>query len=501
MWRWFVALLAPATAIVACSSHGGNDAASPDGGPVDAAADDASDSPSPSMLQGLTVSTGTLRPPFDPNNTSYDITSLNSVYPISVTATASDPSATLTINGAGAQSGVASTFTLQQKQDIDVVVTSPGLAPSTYTVHYVPSDFPAYKTTTTPNAGTEDVLLDPDGEYILIVDRAGNPIYYRTFLPQQVENFEQQTLPTGTVYYSTNVGVFDAQGWTLGVDHVMDDHFNDVGDYQLLPYAQHGPLQVEGHEFLMLDEGHYVAMSYVQRTLDLSALNPSWSNQTVVMSNVLQEVDNGTVLMEWDSANVPSLYSDSYFENQFGTLAQSGIEDYLHMNSIDIDPVDQNFIVSLRHSSSIVKIDRHSGEILWTLGGKEDQFGLTGNQVFSFQHHVRKHADGTLTIFDNGDGPEALHGTRVLQFALDETNHQVTSFQVLYTKDPSLTPTGYMGSAMTLSGGRLFCGWGGWYSANLQPAASEIVNGAPVWSIQFEAPGLFAYRALPITAL
>ena len=179
------------------------------------------------------------------------------------------------------------------------------------------------------------------------------------------------------------------------------------------------------------------------------------------MSNVFQEVENGNVLMEWDSASVPSLYSDSFFENQFGTLAQSGIEDYLHTNSITIDPVDQNFIVSFRHTSSIVKIDRHSGQILWTLGGKEDQFGLTGDQVFSFQHHVRKHADGTITIFDNGDGPEALHGTRVLQVALDETNHKVTSFTVLYTKDPSLTPTGYMGSAVPLDGGRLFLGWGG----------------------------------------
>ena len=53
--------------------------------------------------------------------------------------------------------------------------------------------------------------------------------------------------------YSVAVGVTNPNGWTLGVDHVMDDRFNDLADYQLLPYAQHGMLQAEGHEFLMLE--------------------------------------------------------------------------------------------------------------------------------------------------------------------------------------------------------------------------------------------------------
>jgi hypothetical protein len=503
MRRWGYVALGSAIALCGCSSKSAHEGPPADGGSEAAPADAGAETGGTSMLQSLTVSTGSLRPDFDPNNQIYDITSINSIYPLTVTATATDPGATLTIQGTPATSGAPSTLTLQPKQDIAVVVTSPGSAPSTYTVHYVPSDFPQYTVQSTPDAGVgnEDVMLDPDGEYVMIVDRAGEPLYYRTFLPQQVENFEQQTLPDGNVFYSTNVGVFDAQGWTLGVDHVMDDHFNDVGDYELLPYAQHGALQAEGHEFLLLEEGHYVVMTFAQRTLDLSAYNPAWSTQAVVMNGVFQEVDNGSVVMEWDSANVPSLYSDSYFENSFGTLKESGIEDYLHLNSIQIDPTDQNFLVSFRHTSSIAKIDRHSGAILWTLGGQEDQFGLTPTQLFSFQHHVRKHADGSITIFDNGNGPEAPHGTRILQFVLDEANHTVTSFQVLYTESTKLTPTGYMGSAVPLSASRLFCGWGGWYSANLQPAASEIINGSPVWTIQFGIPGLFAYRALPIAPL
>jgi hypothetical protein len=496
-----LAAAATLAAALACSGHS-SAGSSPDGG--EDGGQDAGEA-GVSTLQGLTVSTGTLRPSFDPDTTDYDVTSLNSVYPVSVTATATDPTATLTIQGAPAQSGTASTFTLSMQQDISVVVASPGLAASTYTVHYIPSDLPPYTVKTSDAGGTEPVLVEPNGDYAMIIDRSGKPLYYRTWLPNQADDFQQTVLPDGGVAYSVNVGTFDPAGWNLGVDHVMDSQFNDVADYQLLPYAQHGTLPAEGHEFVMLDVGHYIIISYVQRTLDLSSLNPAWSNQTVVMSNVFQEIDNGSVLVEWDSANVTSLYADSYYENQFGDLATSGIEDYLHLNSIDIDPSDGNFIVSFRHTSSIVKIDRTTAQILWTMGGAEDQYGLTGDQVFSFQHHVRMHPDGSMTMLDNGDGPEAMHPTRVLQLTLDQVNHKVTSFDVLYTKPSDEPQTTYMGSVVPLSDGRLFLGWGGWYTPGLAPAATEIVGGSDggtvAWSIQMETPDYFSYRALPISPL
>lgn len=453
----------------------------------------AGDAGTVSALASLVVSTGDLRPAFDPAWTEYDVTSLNSLYPVSVTASASDPGATLVVHGAPAQSGVPSTFTLAPREDITVVVQAPGASPQTYTVHYVPSDLPAYVVTSTAGAGTENVLLEPASEYLLMIDRSGAPLYYRTFLPSFADDFQRWTLPGGKVVYSATVGHLNTQGWTLGAYHLMDDHFVDLGDIQLPAHAQHDVLQAEAHDFRLVDDQHYVGMSYVQRTLDLSGYNPAWSSQAVVMSAVIQEVDHGQVLLEWDSANVPSLYSDSTYENTFdGTT----IADYLHLNSIEIDPADGNLVVSFRHTSSIAKIDRHSGQILWTLGGKEDMFGLTGDQVFSFQHDVRLHADHSMTVFDNGyPTPQQ---TRVLSFVLDEQAHTVKSFQVLTTKPDTQPQTGFMGSATLLDGGRIFCGWGGWYSSALGLAATEIAGGQPVWTLEFTGPGVFSYRALPV---
>jgi hypothetical protein len=458
--------------------------------------DGGADAPGPaSSLASLVVSTGDLRPAFDPSWTEYDVTSLNSLYPISVTATVAEPGATLTIHGTPAESGAPATFTLTPKEDFTVVVQAPGASSQTYTVHYVPSDLPPYVVTSSTGAGTEDVLLEPASQYLLMIDRSGAPLYYRSFLPSFADDFQKWTLPSGKVVYSATVGHLNTQGWTLGVDHLMDDHFNDIGDLQLLAYAQHGVLPAEAHDLRLIDEQHYIAMSYVQRTIDLSALDPAWSSQAIVMSGVLQEVDNGQVLLEWDSANVPSLYADSIAENSFDG---SSVSDYLHMNSIDIDPADENLIVSFRHTSSIVKLDRHSGQILWTLGGKEDMFGLTGDQVFSFQHDVRMHPDRSMTVFDNGY-PTARQ-TRVLSFVLDQTSHKVTSFQVLTTKPDTQPQTGFMGSATLLDGGRVFCGWGGWYTSGLGLAAAEIAGGQPVWTLEFTGPGVFSYRALPIAA-
>jgi hypothetical protein len=460
-----------------------------DGSSTDGAGADGPDADAaPPPLLSLTVSSGALVPAFDPAVTDYSLTSLNALYPIVVTATASDPSAALLVHGGPARSAVPVSFQLQAGEDFGVVVGG-----TAYTVHYVPSDLPVYTVTSTPSAGTEDVLLTPNATYLLIVDRAGSPLYYRSFAPSLVQNFRQFTLPGGDIAYSTLVGAAGAS-WALGAIHLMDARFNDLGDVQLLPAGSHEVLPAEGHDFILLDEDHYVAMSYVQRTADLSGLDPSWSSQAIVMNAVVQEVDSGQVLFEWDSGNVPSLYLDSVFSNSYTSAA---VSDYLHLNSMDIDPVDGNFIFSFRHTSSIVKVDRTTGEILWTLGGKEDDFDLTTDQVFSFQHYARKQPDGSLWVFDNGND---LHQTRIIAFVLDETNKQVLSFTDVYDKPSEQPQTTFMGSYAVLDTSRYLFGWGGWNSSVIAPSVTELAGGLVSWSLSFTSPGVFSYRALPIPA-
>ena len=214
-----------------------------------------------------------------------------------------------------------------------------------------------------------------------------------------------------------------------------------------------------------------------------------------MVSAVVQEVVGGSAVFEWDSANVPSLYADSLLNNTF----QAGVlADYLHLNSMCIDPADGNLILSFRHTSSIVKVDRTTGQILWTLGGKEDDFGLTPDQVFSFQHYVRVQPDGSLWVFDNGN---FLHQTRVVSFVLDEVNKKVVAFTDVYDKPAIDPPTDFMGSYAHLDTARYLFGWGGWSELQAGPAATEVSAGSVVWSLTFTGSDVFSYRALPIGAL
>jgi hypothetical protein len=408
-----------------------------------------------------------------------------------VTATASDDSAALTIHGATARSGVPSQFKLTPKEDFAVTVRSRGHDAVTYTVHYLPPEFPAYTVSASPGAGSEDVLLTANNSFLLIVDRDGAPLYYRSFSPMKVLNFQQHRLIGDEIVYSATVGT-SSGAWVLGADHLMDSAFRDIGDVAPLAHAGHDVLQAESHDFMLLDEDHYVTMSYVQRTVNLAAFNPRWSSAAQVINAIVQEVDHGVVLFEWDSANVPSLYTDSVDGNAYASGSPS---DYLHLNSIDIDPFDNNFLFSLRHTNSIVKVDRLTGKILWTLGGLESDFALSPDQVFSHQHDVRKEADGSLTIFDNGNNS---HQTRTLSFVLDEANRKVVFFRVIYSKPAEQPQTAFMGSMRPLGADRNFIGWGGWNDVSIAPAASEVQNGIQIWQLTFAAPQVFSYRALPV---
>jgi hypothetical protein len=449
------------------------------------------------LLSGLSISTGTLVPSFDPSVFDYEVTSLNSLFPVAVAATACDCATGLWVRGNAATSGVPVSFTLAAGETFSVVVQSASGIGATYNVHYAPAELPAYSVSFADAgaAGTEPVLLTV-GNYLMMISRSGDPLYYRSFAPQIVENFQQHILPSGEVAYSTLVGTSQS-AWSLGVNHLMDAQLNDVGDVQLLANRSHGPLPSEGHDFLLLGDQHYVAESYVQRTVDLSDLNPNYSAEAPVINAVVQEVDHGTVAFEWDSGDVSSLYTDSVDGNAF---TSSAVSDYLHLNAMTVDPTDQNFVFSLRHTNSIIKVDRTTSEILWTLGGAEDSFGLTPDQLFFHQHHAHFQGDGSLAVFDNGNNGsgQPTHQTRILSFVLDETNLKVTGFQVIYGKPDDQPQTSFMGAATQLGDTRYLLGWGGWSTGVIAPAVTEIVGGEPVWNLTLTSPGVFSYRALPV---
>ena len=87
-------------------------------------------------------------------------------------------------------------------------------------------------------------------------------------------------------------------------------------------------------------------------------------------------------------------------------------------NWAQIDPAENVAYYNSWLYSTLVKIDRGTGEILWMFGQHRD-FTSSGEDVWYRQGHSPiRLPDGNLLVFDNG-GPEREHG-RVLEYALDE---------------------------------------------------------------------------------
>jgi hypothetical protein len=159
--------------------------------------------------------------------------------------------------------------------------------------------------------------------------------------------------------------------------------------------------------------------------------------------------------------------------------------DYFHVNSIDVD-LDGNLIVSARNTSGVYKIDRRSGAIVWRLGGRSSDFALGSGAEFMYQHDARAHADGTLTLYDDGPG-DVSHQSRAIRLGLDAATRQAMLLQEFV--HPTAIASAAMGNAQFLSNGNAVVGWG------TVPYVTEF---GPLGDVRFDAHfdgGAWNYRA------
>ena len=213
-------------------------------------------------------------------------------------------------------------------------------------------------------------------------------------------------------------------------------------------------LKADLHEFRLTAAGTALFTAYGTATADLSEMGGEKSG-TYFFGEV-QEVDvaSGKLLWSWRS--------DQHvrFEESYEPLPPrgSGAWDYIHINSIGVDPVDGNLVVSGRNTWAVYKIHRGTGQLLWRLGGKYSDFAMRTGGHFAYQHDVTPHEDGTLTIFDNEGAPWVDPPSRGLVLSVDEKQH-VSSLLREYLHSPPVSSSA-LGSVQELASGHTFVGWG-----------------------------------------
>jgi len=181
----------------------------------------------------------------------------------------------------------------------------------------------------------------------------------------------------------------------------------------------------------------------------------------VVWQGIVQELDiqTGEVLFEWQSIEHVGL------EETYITPSEDhypGI-DYFHINSIDVDH-DNNLLISARETSTVYKIDRKTGEVIWRLGGKMSDFQMEQGARFAFQHDARRLPDGTISIFDNGTTvfqngvPKAVEDSRAIVLEVDEELMRAKLVDE-YTHPEGMRADA-AGNTQVLPDGDVFVGWG-----------------------------------------
>ncbi len=426
------------------------------------ASDGGTDGSTASVVTGITIANGDLVPAFSPTVTDYEVTSLTTLVPTSITVAGADA----TIAGTHVTAGTPYQTTLTALDDATVIAVEAKDAqgnPVTYKIHTNPKDRPTYTTSSvaspkpgliylTPIPATVATLPNrdpnaPTPSYLYIVDASGVLKYYKK-VPAYAFDFKPQKLANGTVRYTYIVekgdpGISSTTNPCTVV--VMDDKFTQLKTYELLATAKHPAFGADVHDFLLLDDDHYILESYLEETVTNV---PSVASQPLVTA-VVQEVQGGQVVFDWDSKDLPELYTDTEM-----TLNGSGPSvDYVHLNSIAIDPSNQNLVVSLRYADELLELDRKTAAVVWKLGGKSDQFGLAAADKSSHQHDASFLGQNHLLMFDNGS---ATSTTKIREYQIDPTGHAAT---VLAAMPVDTHYSVAMGSVQKIDNS-YFIGWG-----------------------------------------
>ena len=241
------------------------------------------------------------------------------------------------------------------------------------------------------------------------------------------------------------------------------------------------------HELIFNNDGHALIMSYDPVKIDMSQMVSNGNPRATVIGLVIQALDEDkNVFFQWRSWDHVQITDATHEDLTSPTV------DYIHGNSIEPD-WDGNLIISSRHFDEITKIDRITGNIIWRLGGKNNEFTFLNDTIpFSHQHDARRVAPGRITIFDNGNFRNGIPYSRVIEYELDEVNKTAN---LVWEFDHDKEIFGFaMGNAQRLPNGNTVVGWGTGY-----PNVTEVdANGNIVFEMVMPDT-LWTYRAFKFT--
>ncbi|MCH7535031.1 MAG: aryl-sulfate sulfotransferase [Bacteroidetes bacterium] len=265
---------------------------------------------------------------------------------------------------------------------------------------------------------------------------------------------------TGDVKYFDATKNFDFK--VIDGDKLISfDQSNQVRKFIMLDtnYAQIDSFQcgngymTDFHDIDILPNGNALVICDDKRTIDMSAIVPGGDSMASVSGGIIQEIDKTTknVVFQWSSFDHFN-FTDNIHD---ADLTASNIT-YVHLNSVQLTD-DGNILISSRRMDEVTKIDRNTGQIIWRLGGKNNDFTFVNEtDTFCNQHHAREIDNGNITIFDNANFK--AHPPRAVEYQIDET--ALTATKVWEQYHDIIKKADVMGSIQRLDNGNSLICWG-----------------------------------------
>jgi hypothetical protein len=292
------------------------------------------------------------------------------------------------------------------------------------------------------------------GAHLWIVDNELTPIFYKR-VTGGAYDFKYQ--PNGELTY--NIYSIYSYG--------MDSSGSLVNQYFTPP-----GFALDIHDLTVLEDGSYYILGRDHITIDMSQYVTGGDTAAVLVAHTIHHMDaNDNELWRWNSFDHYDILDvDNHVDLTLHTV------DWTHCNSVEVDN-DGNIILSTRNFNEITKINRQTGEIIWRLGGKKNQFQfINDTRGFGRQHDARRHSNGNLILFDNGHYLIPQYSSFV-EYDLDEDSLTATLVR-RYSRDESIF-TLSRGGVQELPNDNTLISWG----ENINPYITEINTDD---SIEFE---------------
>lgn len=209
------------------------------------------------------------------------------------------------------------------------------------------------------------------------------------------------------------------QGLGDGDCHAYDTSYHEV--YRIA--AQVLTVGADLHECEFTGNGTVIVSAYETGYSRSPAHLNGQHKPTPIRESIFQELELGAnkVLFTWRASEHVDIYDSVEGHNSPW--------DFFHINTIHKNE-DGNYLISARHMHSVYLVNGETGDIMWTLGGRKNEFvelppengHYPGDHVltFAWQHHTRfyhgnrkRNCNTTeMTMFDNHLNDNSEYGCR-----------------------------------------------------------------------------------------